>query len=407
MPTAVKMGRVSKVSNTAEVVEWLKQPGQAVREGEPLLRVLSEKATVDVEAPAGGALLAILVPAGREVAVGTLLGWIGQAGEALPAAEAPQVAAPSAPAKAAAAPLPAPVATRPAAPAGPLRAVPAARRLAAERGIDLAGLAGSGPDGLITVADVESAQKAEPAPAPLAEPAAPIAELPLAPGERAEPLTGIQRVMLERMTSNVREVAQATTVAEVDVTDVMGLRGNVPATLTAWVVLAAARALGEYPMLNASLRGKELVYHAGADVGVSVETDAGLLVPVIRDAQRLTLSQVNGTLQRLVEAARAGRLAPEEMAGATFTVTNSGVLGSVLYTPMIVPPQSAILGMGRAAKTPVMRDDQMVVRTLMYLCLSYDHRFIAGGTAVRYLQRVRAYLEHPVALVWDAGAPSV
>jgi len=224
------------------------------------------------------------------------------------------------------------------------------------------------------------------------------------PEMRIEPLTGIQRVMMQRMTMNRQTVAQATTVAEVDVSEIMGLRATVPATLTAWVILAAVRALREYPILNASLRADGIAYHEHVHVGVSVETDAGLMVPVIHNAQQMTLSQIQRELSRLVEAARTGTLAPSDVEGATFTVTNSGVLGSVLYTPMIVPPQSAILGMGRAAKTPMVRDEQVVIRTMMYLCLSYDHRFIAGGIAVRYLQRVRAYLENPVSLVWDAGA---
>jgi pyruvate/2-oxoglutarate dehydrogenase complex dihydrolipoamide acyltransferase (E2) component len=386
MATAVKMPRVSKVATTAEIVEWLKRPGDAVQAGEPLLRVLSEKATVDIEAPAVGVLLAVIAPAGREVAVGALLGWIGQPGERVELA-APSPAPAAAPASATPATLPTPAvagAPRPA-------ASPAARRLARQSGVNLSEMVGSGPAGLITRSDVQRAAAAP-------------AWMQPAEGERITPLTGYQRVMIERMTANVQHVAQATTVAEVDVTDIMGLRQSLPATLTAWVILAAARALAEYPILNASLRAGGLAYHDAVHMGVSVETDAGLLVPVIRNAQARTLAQINAELERLVRAARDGSIAPEEMAGATFTVTNSGVLGSVLYTPMIVPPQSAILGMGRAAKTPVVRDDQIVVRTMMYLSLSYDHRHIAGAIAVRYLQRVRAYLENPLTLAWNAGA---
>ncbi len=396
MATPIKMARVSKVAAGAEVVEWLKTSGAEVREGEPVVRVLSEKATIDLEAPASGVFLGAIVAAGREVPAGTVLGWIGQAGEVPPAAEAaPMPQTPIAPAQSARpAGAAAPRAQQPA--SGAARAVPAARRAARERGMDLGQVAGSGPGGVITLSDVAMWQ------APSGRPAAPSSAPALAEGERLAPLSGIQRVMLERMTQNNAEVAQATTVAEVDVTEVMSLRGVVPATLTAWVILAASRALGEYPLLNAALRGREIVYHGAVHAGVSVETDAGLLAPVIREAQRKSLGQMNAELTRLTQAAREGRLTAEEMAGATFTVTNSGVLGSVLYTPMIVLPQSAILGMGRAAKMPTVRDDQVVIRTLMYLCLSYDHRFIPGGTAVRCLQRIRAFLEAPATLVWDA-----
>ena len=409
MAIPVKMLRLSKVATTAEIIEWLKSPGEPVREGEPLLRVLSEKATVEVEAPASGILLRVLVPAGKEVPVGTLLAWIGQPGETPETSAPAEMAQASVAAAREAERRPSP---EPAAPAGKIKAAPAARRLAAEHGINLAEVAGSGPDGMIMPSDVEriieqrsqgaGEQRGERAGMP--EISLPPLEEAVGPEMRIEPLTGIQRVMMQRMTMNRQTVAQATTVAEADVSEIMGLRATVPATLTAWVILAAVRALREYPILNASLRADGIAYHEHVHVGVSVETDAGLMVPVIHNAQQMTLSQIQRELSRLVEAARTGTLAPSDVEGATFTVTNSGVLGSVLYTPMIVPPQSAILGMGRAAKTPVVRDEQVVIRTMMYLCLSYDHRFIAGGIAVRYLQRVRAYLENPVSLVWDAGA---
>jgi len=215
-----------------------------------------------------------------------------------------------------------------------------------------------------------------------------------------QPLSGIQRIMMSRMSLSRDNVAQATTIAEVDMTEIAEIRETVPATFTAWVILATTRALGEYPILNASLYGDQIAYHPGVHMGVSVETDAGLMVPVIHNAHKMGLSDIHDELSRLVSLAREGTLTPDDVEGATFTVTNSGVLGSVLYTPMIVPPQGAILGMGRVARTPVVRDDQIAIRSMMYLSLSYDHRFIAGGIAVRYLQCVRQYLENPASLVW-------
>ena len=395
MAVPVKMQRLSKVAAAGEVVEWLKSPGDRVEQGEPLLKALSEKATVEIEAPAAGVLLEIIAPAGKEVEAGAVLAWIGEPGERIAGAEAPPARerpAEATPAAPRAEPLrlagPAPAGDRP-------KAAPAARRLARERGLDLRMIAGSGPGGIITRADVQAAA----APAVAAPAAAPMPELE--PGARLESISGIQRVMLSRMTLNMQQVAQATTVAEVDMTEIAGLREMVPATYTAWVILAVARALGEYPILNASLYGDKIAYHPNVHAGVSVETEAGLIVPVIHNADKMGLAEVHRELGRLVEAARRGALQPEEVEGATITVTNSGVLGSVLYTPMIVPPQSAIVGMGRVARVPAVRDDQIVIRSMMYLCLSYDHRLIAGGTAVRYLQRVRKYLEAPATLVWQ------
>jgi pyruvate/2-oxoglutarate dehydrogenase complex dihydrolipoamide acyltransferase (E2) component len=397
MATAIKMPRLSKVATHGEVVEWLKSPGERVEAGELLFRALSEKATVEVEAPASGVLLSIIVSPGHEVPLGTLLGWIGEPGETLPgeaqslpatvAAREPQTSASMAPVPA---------------PPGKVRASPAARRLAADHQIALEQLVGSGPGGTITPADVQRALHAR-----AVSPTAPVTQVPPEPlelGERLDVLTGIQRAMLSRMTQNLQTIAQATTVAEVDMTEIVRLRPTVPATLTAWVILAVTRALADYPILNASLRDDGVLHHTSVNVGVSVESEAGLLTPVIRRADTLGLAHIHRELGRLADAARAGTLAPDDMQGATFTVTNSGVLGSVLYTPMIVPPQSAILGMGRLAKIPVVREeggeDRILIRSMMYLCLSYDHRFIYGGTAVRCLQRVRALLEQPAALVW-------
>jgi len=397
MAIPVKMQRLSKVSTAGEIVEWLKAPGDEVSEGEPLLNVLSEKATIEVESPASGTLLQIVVPRDAEASVGDVLAWIGKPGEQVespaagkPATDTPaetpatheQVGTPHSK-------LPITATER------RVRATPVARHIARDRNIPLNSVTGSGPGGIITRADVEQAAK----PVVETRPTAPTPASKLSPESAVQPLSGIQRIMMSRMESNRDQVAQATTVAEVDMTEVAGLRDTVPATYTAWVILATVRALAEYPILNSSLHGNQLAYHPGVQVGVSVETDAGLMVPVIHDAHTKWLAGIQTELSRLVQAAREGSLEPADMEGATFTVTNSGVLGSVLYTPMIVPPQIAILGMGRVAKMPVVRDDQIVIRSMMYLSLSYDHRHIAGGTAVRYLQKVRQYLETPVSLV--------
>jgi len=393
MAIPVKMQRLSKVSTVGEIAEWLKAPGDKVQEGEPLLNVLSEKATIEVESPASGTLLRIVVPRDVEASVGDVLAWIGEPGEQI---EAP---APDAPAEIT--PIMEKIPENQSQPhiaaiGRQVRATPAARRIAKDRHISLESVSGSGPGGIITRSDMErtvqpvaKTQMAAPAPTP---------EIP--PDSNVQPLSGIQRIMMGRMELSRDQVAQATTVAEVDMTEITGARDSVPATYTAWVILASVRAMAEYPIVNTSLYGNQLVYHSGVQMGVSVETDAGLMVPVIHDAQARGPSGIHAELGRLIQAAREGALESADVEGATFTVTNSGVLGSVLYTPMIVPPQSAILGMGRVAKLPVVRNDQIVIRSMMYLCLSYDHRHIAGGTAVRYLQRVRQYLENPASMVW-------
>ena len=397
MATPIKMERVSKVATVSEVAEWLRSPGELVEAGEPLLRVVSDKATVDVHAPAGGVLLRVDALPKAQVPVGAVLGWIGEPGESLepPTAGEPSPIVSVGKVDDRAAPTSVPEAPAP----GKVRASPMARRLAARYELPIAGIAGTGPGGRITRADVETARQRQQVPT---EPASREAlRSPLEPGleQKSKPLSGIQRTMMGRMVENVQTVAQATTVAQVDMTEVVSRRETVPGTLTAWVAVAATRALEEYPLLNASLQGDQVAYHAHVNLGVAVETDAGLIVPVIQQADKLRLPQLQEELGRLIEAARQGSLSAEDLDGATFTLTNSGVLGSVLYTPMIVLPQSAILGMGRVEKMPVVRDDAIVVRSMMYLCLSYDHRFIAGGVAVRYLQRVRQFLENVGLLV--------
>lgn len=401
MATPVKMQRLSKVATEGEILEWLKSPGDPIQEGEPLLKVLSEKATIEMESPATGILLDIVVPAGAQESVGAVLAWIGQPGETIEGTE-PEASAEQ-PTESTNAPpthFEAPsIAKSAGKPQGKVKASPVARRMAREHGIALESLAGTGPGGSITKSDVERVVQASRA--AVAEKVAGPVPLPdLEPGTRMEPLSGIQRIMMNRMSLSRDNVAQATTIAEVDMTEIAEIRETVPATFTAWVILATVRALGEYPILNASLYGDQIAYHPGVHMGVSVETDAGLMVPVVHNAHKIGLSQIHDELSRLVKLAREGTLTPNDVEGATFTVTNSGVLGSVLYTPMIVPPQGAILGMGRVARTPVVRDEQIVIRSMMYHSLSYDHRFIAGGTAVRYLQRVRQYLENPASLVW-------
>jgi pyruvate/2-oxoglutarate dehydrogenase complex dihydrolipoamide acyltransferase (E2) component len=423
MATALRMPRLSKGMTTGEVMEWRKSPGEPVEAGEPLLIVMSEKAEVEVEAPAAGVLLATLVASGEEAPVGAVLAWIGQPGQAFGAAEpaeeppvvasdvpvAPEAALRSAAAATAAKPAlagwnqsaQADFATVAATSSRQIgyqtdlptrvRASPAARRVAAEAGIALADIAGSGPGGLITESDVRQAIQDQPQSANL-----PIYQ----PDIERVPLRGVRKVMARRMALSASTTAAVTTVVDVDMAAVRDLRARLPITYTSAVVKAAALALQEHAILNAFLDAtrNEILYHKRIHVGVAVDASQGLVVVVAPDADKKSLREIDDLLRRLSAVAKADRLDPETMASPTFTVTNSGVLGSLLFTPIINPPQSATLGMGKVQEMAVVRDGQIVARPVMYLCLTYDHRLIEGAEAVGFLQTVKRLLEAPETL---------
>lgn len=221
------------------------------------------------------------------------------------------------------------------------------------------------------------------------------------PETTVTPLGSLRRSMAQRMESSHQTIVQATTVTDVDMTEVVRLRERIPASFTAFAIKAATRAVTEYSLINASLEKDSIVLRKHVHMGVAVETEEGTLVPVIRYAESKSLAQIHRELKALADRARSRTLKIEELSDPTMTVTNSGVLGALLFTPIIVLPQSATLGMGRVAPTPVIRGGQVVSKDIMYLCLSYDHRFLDGAIAVRYLQRVKAYLEDAISLLWD------
>ena len=375
MPTAVRMLRVSKGMEMGEVAQWLKGPGDNVHEGEPLLEIESEKSVVEVAAPASGVLLEGIVPEGERASVGAVVGWIGQPGEQ-PPESAPIVESDPVDDSA----EPEQQTDKPQA-GSEVRAAPAVRRLAAKHGISLAAVEGTGPGGRITKADVEAASAT----------AGVTTER-----ERRVPLRGIRRAMAERLVRTTP--AAVTTVMDVDMEAVRALRQRLSVTYTSPVVLAAACALCDHEMLNASLDGDEIVLHDRVDVGVAVDTPRGLVVVTITGADKKSLTDVDAELRDLTAETREGRLRPEAAGEPTFTVTNSGVLGSLMFTPIIAPPQSATLGMGKVYETPVVRDGQIVAGHVMHLCLSYDHRIITGAEAVRFLAAIKAALEDPVGL---------
>jgi pyruvate dehydrogenase E2 component (dihydrolipoamide acetyltransferase) len=388
MAHPVRMPRLSQDMVEGRLVAWLKQEGDAVQEGEPLLSIETDKAEVEVHAPKSGILRRVLVRAGDDVAVGAALAILGEAGEdiedlvkasAVPAQPAPAPVPPAAPARSAT--------VGPQAPAGPVGKrqpiSPAARRLAREMGVDLSPVAGTGPGGLVTEHDVRAAAPHGQAPAAATE----------GEGLQVIPFTAIRRRTAERLSLSRQTAADVTTVVDVDMTEVAAHRKATGAAYTAYVVWAAAQGLREFPILNASLDGERILVKKAIHLGVAVALENGLVVPVVRHVDQKSVEEISREMDVLAGRARAGQLGPGDMSGSTFTVTNSGVFGSLLFTPIINLPEVAILGMGKVADTPAVRGGQIVVRKIMYLCLSYDHRVVDGAAAVQFLQTVKGRLE--------------
>ncbi len=340
-----------------EVARWLVQEGQEIAEDDPLVEVQTDKATVEIPSPASGKVARILVQEGEVVAVGTVLVVIGEDdGAAAPAAqEVKKLALAQAP--------PSPVRPK----GAPVRATPLVRRIAAELGVDLAGVAGTGPQGRVTEEDVRNAASGA-----SAAPSTPSAE-----GRRI-PLRGTRRVIAEHMARAHREVPPVTWVEECDFGNVARER------LVATVLKACAASLREYPELNARLEGNEIVELDRYDIGVAVQTGQGLVVPVVRACDSRSVEELDADVRRMAEAARDGKLAPEELRGSTFTVTSAGKLGGLLQTPIVNYPEVAILSIGRIADRPVVRDGAVVARPVGMIAITFDHRVVDGARAAEF-----------------------
>jgi pyruvate dehydrogenase E2 component (dihydrolipoamide acetyltransferase) len=354
-----------------EVARWLVEVGQEIVEDDPLVEVQTDKATVEIPSPASGTVARILVPEGEVVAVGTVLVVIGEedgsAARAAPdvkklgLAEAPPV---------------------PARPRGaPVRATPLVRRIAAELGVDLATVAGTGPQGRVTEDDVRGAAGSGKGQTPAQKAHEGVTE-----GRRI-PLRGTRRVIAEHMARAHREVPPVTWVEECDFGSVE------PDRLVATVLKVCALSLREYPELNARLEGGEIVELDRYDLGVAVQTDQGLVVPVVRGCDTRTVEELDADVRRLAEAARAGQLAPAELRGSTFTVTSAGKLGGLLQTPIVNYPEVAILSVGRIGERPVVRDGQLVARPIGMIAITFDHRVVDGARAAAFGLDVIARLE--------------
>jgi 2-oxoglutarate dehydrogenase E2 component (dihydrolipoamide succinyltransferase) len=393
------------------VAKWHKRPGDPVARDEVLVDVETDKVVIEVVAPADGSLLEILQPEQAIVHTGDLLARFAEGAGAGAGARAPAEETPVAPRE----------------PAGPAAATgtggfasPAARKLAQERGLDLARIAGSGRDGRITKEDVVNYRPPqEPPPArPAAVPATPPAPgaepgVPAVVGERLErrvPMSRMRARIAERLLEVTRTTAMLTTFNEVDMHRVMDVRtqykdefarvhNGVRLGFMSFFVKAAVEALKRFPQVNASIDGNDIIYHAYQDIGVAVSTDRGLVVPVLRDADHLSMAEIESKIADFGERARTGKLTIEEMTGGTFTITNGGVFGSLLSTPILNPPQAAILGMHAIKERPVAENGAIVVRPMMYLALSYDHRLIDGRDAVRFLVAIKEMIEYPAKIL--------
>jgi len=382
MATKVGMPNLGHTMEEGTVVGWLKQEGEAVTRGEPLAEVESDKIVFTIEAPASGLLLRVLVPAEGVAKVGHALGYIGAAGEPVPEAD-------PAPVPVAAAPRPAPVA----APAGRnsadrARISPLARRLAQEHGVDPEQLTGTGPRGSVTQEDVLAAVAARTA----AAAAAPATALPIA--ER-RPLRAMRRTIAQRMTQSWQQAPQVTEMLEVDMAAADHYRTAHSLSYTDLIVAAAARALVEHPQLNAALVNDAVELYAVVNIGLAVALEDGLVTPVLRDAARRSLAELSQQRRMLVEKATAGRLDLDDLAGGTFTISNLGAEGIRYFTPILNPPQAAILGVGSIAPRAVVIAGGLQVRPTLDLSLTFDHRVVDGIPAARFLARIKALLEDP------------
>jgi 2-oxoglutarate dehydrogenase E2 component (dihydrolipoamide succinyltransferase) len=408
------------------VSRWLKPDGSLVKAGEPLLELETDKATNTVPAPGSG-VLKIGAAEGETVAIGATVGTIDPSGTpAAASSPAPASGSPSATAPAREQPngqdaRPAEPVSAPAQGGTDRPLSPSVRRLVAEQGVDVARVPATGPSGRVTKGDVltflgstESASAPSAAPgtavAPPA-PAAPVASGSAGPRETRQRMSGLRQRIAQRLVEAQQTAAILTTFNEADMSRVMELRAQYKETFQkahgtalgfmSFFAKASIAALKAFPAVNARIDGNEIVYQNFYDIGVAVSTEKGLMVPVIRDADRLSFAAIEKTVAGFAAKAREGTISVDDLRGGTFTITNGGIFGSLLSTPILNPPQSAILGMHAIKKRPVVVDDQIAIRPMMYLALSYDHRLVDGREAVSFLVRVKDCIENPERMMFE------
>ncbi len=417
--TDIRVPTLGESVTEATIGKWFKQPGDAVAVDEPLVELETDKVTIEVPAPTAGVLAEIAAKDGETVAVGALLGQINPGASAKPSE--PAKAVPAAAAKSAAPPPAAPPQPAPAAPPKAIAAdaplAPSVRRLAAESGISPATVPGTGKDGRVSKGDMLAAiERAAAAPIPLAQPAAAVqVRAPSPPDDAAREervrMTRLRQTIARRLKDAQNTAAMLTTFNEVDMTAVMALRAQyrdvfekkhgVKLGFMGFFVRACVQALKEIPAVNAEIDGGDIIYKNYYHLGIAVGTDKGLVVPVVRDCDQKSLAEIEKQIATLGRRARDGQLKIEEMQGGTFTITNGGIYGSLMSTPILNAPQSGILGMHKIQERPMVVGGKIEARPMMYLALSYDHRIVDGREAVTFLVRVKECLEEPARLVLD------
>src|SRR5450755_386404 len=413
--TEIRVPTLGESVTEATIGRWFKKAGDAVAVDEPLVELETDKVTIEVPAPSAGVLGDIIAKDGETVAVGALLGQIndGAAGAAAKPAAA-------APAKAAAAAAP-PAATAPAAaakvPPADAPLAPSVRKIAAETGLDASTVPGSGKDGRVTKGDMLAAiEKAASAPTPVNQPAAAVQVRAPSPADDAAreervKMTRLRQTIARRLKDVQNTAAMLTTFNEVDMSHIMAMRAQYKDVFEkkhgsklgfmGFFTKACVQALKDIPAANAEIDGTDLIYKNYYHIGVAVGTDKGLVVPVVRDCDHKSIAEIEKSIADFGRRARDGQLKIDEMQGGTFTITNGGIYGSLMSTPILNAPQSAILGMHKIQDRPVAIVGKVEIRPMMYLALSYDHRVIDGKEAVTFLVRVKESLEDPARLVLD------
>ncbi|CCD96661.1 Dihydrolipoamide succinyltransferase component of 2-oxoglutarate dehydrogenase complex (E2); acid-inducible [Bradyrhizobium sp. ORS 375] len=410
--TDIRVPTLGESVTEATIGRWFKKAGDAVAVDEPLVELETDKVTIEVPSPSAGTLGEIIAKDGETVAVGALLGQINDgAAAAKPAAAAPAPA----PAKPAAAPAAAPAPAK-ALPADTPQA-PSVRKLSAESGVDATTVPGSGKDGRVTKGDMLAAiERAASAPTPVNQPAASVQVRAPSPADDAAreervKMTRLRQTIARRLKDVQNTAAMLTTFNEVDMTNVMALRSQYKDVFEkkhgsklgfmGFFTKAVVQALKDIPAVNAEIDGSDLIYKNYYHIGVAVGTDKGLVVPVVRDCDHKSIADIEKGIADFGRRARDGQLKIDEMQGGTFTITNGGIYGSLMSTPILNAPQSGILGMHKIQERPVVVGGKIEVRPMMYLALSYDHRVIDGKEAVTFLVRVKESLEDPARLVLD------
>ncbi len=391
----IKVPTLGESISTATIAKWLKKEGEAVKADEPIVELETDKVTVEVNAPAAGAIEKIIAKEGSEVSVGAILGSIKE-GAAGKAAAAP-AAAPEKPTEA-----PKSSATK--------EPLPSAQKIIAEKGLDASNIQGSGKDGQILKEDVQNASanssSSSPTPAPKSAPAKSQG------GEERVKMTKLRQAIARRLKESQNTAAMLTTFNEVDMSAIMDLRKKYQDSFVekhggklgfmSFFVKAVVNALKEIPAVNASIDGDEIVYHKYYNIGVAVGSKQGLVVPVLRDADHKSFADIEKEIAGLGKKARDGKISVDDLSGGTFSITNGGIYGSLMSTPIINPPQTAILGMHAIKDRAVVVNGQVVARPMMYLALSYDHRLIDGSEAVTFLVRIKEAIEDPARLLIEA-----